>query len=147
MITVRMTWDGKRAVDAVIGAAWEGLVRAVVYYHTELLQALNTSAGPVRVKRTRNTVAGAKGSSYTIYTQPSKPGEPPHKRTGWLQGHVQYELDENLHMARAGLDADAIYGLFLELGTRFMHPRPWLLATLEKCFPQLQALARSGKVP
>ncbi len=35
--------------------------------------------------------------------------------------------------------------LFLELGTRFIEPRPWLLATLNKVRGQLQAIAGGGK--
>ena len=33
---------------------------------------------------------------------------------------------------RVGLVANAIYGLFLDLGTIKMEARPWLLATLQR---------------
>jgi hypothetical protein len=37
---------------------------------------------------------------------------------------------------------NAKYGVYLELGTkRGLLPRPWLIATLEKFFPQIQAQA------
>lgn len=76
--------------------------------------------------------------SVTIYPYPSKPGEPPRKRTGWLQRHVLMEFAEakagnqTLMASRTGVGRNAIYGLYLELGTRRVKPRPWLVATLLK---------------
>jgi hypothetical protein len=75
------------------------------------------------------------------YDTPSKPGEPPRKRTGWLQRNVLYELDEKTLSGRVGITRNARYGLYLELGTRRMAARPWLLATLQKVEKQLNAIA------
>lgn len=140
MIKITGNWHGEVA-EGVFDAAWEGVVRAVVFYWTQLQLALNVPNTGVRVKRTRG-----KGS-YTIYPNPSKPGEPPHKITGWLQRHVQYELNKGIFAARVGLQANAKYGVYLEIGTKFMAARPWLLATLKKVWSQMQVLARSGGTP
>lgn len=76
--------------------------------------------------------------SVTIYPYPSKPGEAPRKRTGWLQRHVLMEFAKNrvgnqeLMASRTGVGRNAIYGLYLELGTRNAKARPWLVATLLK---------------
>ncbi|MES2342323.1 MAG: hypothetical protein V4597_11640 [Pseudomonadota bacterium] len=141
----RLNWDGDRVVEAVLDAGWNGLVRAVVTYHAELLRVLSVPNAGKRMTRKRDTVAGKKGSTYTIYPNPSRPGEPPRKRTGWLQAHVRFELDQPARRGTAGVDLAALYGVFLELGTRNMDPRPWLLATLTRMLPQLRALAEGSK--
>ena len=121
MIRARLDWNDK-AGPQVIAAAWENLVRAVVTYHTLLLTTLNV-ANP------------------RPYKTSSKPDEPPRKRSGWLQSHTLYELDEGTHSARVGVATNAIYGVFLELGTRLMKARPWLLATLKKHWDRIAAIA------
>ncbi len=80
--------------------------------------------------------------SYTAYPSPSKPGEPPRKRTGWLARNVTYEVDGKNGVARVGLTANARYGIYLELGTSRMAARPWLLVTARKLAPQLEAIFR-----
>lgn len=122
----------------VVAASWKGLQRAVVFLWTSIQAALNTSANPQSVKRRG-------GGSRTVYTSPSKPGEPPHKRTGHLQRNVLYEFDEANKSAKVGVTQNAKYGMFLEVGTKRVAARPWLLATLNKVWAQLEALAGSEK--
>lgn len=129
MIKSDFEWNGDKAFNLVIEAGWEGIQRATVYFWQHVQQALNKPN--VRVKK--------KGGG-VVWTDSSKPGEPPRKRTGFLQGHVKYELDKKALASRVGLAANAKYGLFLEMGTKKMDARPWLLATLEKVMPQLRAL-------
>lgn len=100
-----------------------GLLRAVAHLHSRILQVLNVPNTGTRVRRSRGR------GSYTAYLNPSKPGEPPRKRTGWLQRNVVYDVDKQRLSARVGLTVNAKYGIYLELGTSRMHPRPWLLAT------------------
>lgn len=76
----------------------------------------------------------------TVYPYPSKPGEPPRKRTGWGQRHIVWDYDADKMEGRVGIAQNAIYMLFLELGTRFIKPRPWLVATLTKLMPELRVL-------
>lgn len=114
-------------------------MRAVVHYHNKLQESLNVSAGPRRVKRVRDTshtaMGGPVGSSYTVYDNPSKIGEPPHKRTGNLQRNVKYELDKKNGVARIGVTPSALYGIFHEL-----NGREWLLSTLRKELPAMRVL-------
>ena len=138
MIQSRLTWNGDDCQRQVIEASWEGLVYATNYYLDRLRDALNVSNPGVRMKRKRG-----KGS-YTIYPTPSKPGEPPRARTGYLKKNVMAEYDESILTTRVGVSVSAIYGLFLELGTKFVAARPWLLATLEKFLPQIRELAVGG---
>jgi hypothetical protein len=144
VIQSKLTWNGQQARQVVLDAGWDGLRRAVVFFWNTLINVLNVSNPGERVKRKRNTKAGVKGSTYTIYPHPSRPGEPPRARTAWLKGHVQYELEKETLSARVGVGLAARYGLYLELGTRKMAARPWLFSTLKKILPQLQILAGSG---
>jgi len=57
---------------------------------------------------------------------PAGPGEMPHKDTGRLRASIAHEVDEEV--GRVG--TNVIYGKFLETGTRFMPPHPYLVPTL-----------------
>lgn len=146
MIQSKLTWQGEVATKLVLDAGWDGIRRATVFFWNTLqTSVLNIPNPGERRRRKRNTRAGAKGSSYTTYPHSSRPGEPPRKRTGFLAGNVVYELDQAKLASRVGVLRNAIYGAYLELGTRKMRPRPWLFATLRKILPQLKAIAESGK--
>lgn len=61
--------------------------------------------------------------------QPSRPGEPPHVDTGRLRASITHEGPQpsdtgNEREVRVGTNVN--YGRFLEQGTRFIEPRPWL---------------------
>lgn len=62
------------------------------------------------------------------YLDPSKPGEYPKRRTGFLRNHIIYAVDPAELVAQWGISADpqAIYGKYLELGTARMQRRPWM---------------------
>ncbi len=125
MIQAKLSWNGPQAQKQVLAASWQALQRAVVYYHTKLLEALNVS-------------------NPRPYKMPSRLGEPPRKRTGYLQRNVLYELDEPALTARVGMSTNAKYGAYLEKGTKHLQRRPWLLATLDKFIHQTKALAEGG---
>lgn len=125
MITTRIIWQGEAAKVQVKAAAWTNLQKCVVTFHTMLLSALNV-ANP------------------RPYRTPSQPGEPPRKRTGHGQAGVQYELDEATLSGRVGVTKAVVYMLFLELGTRVMDARPWLLATLKRNLDRLSQIAGGG---
>ncbi len=140
---VKQTWHGEEVVAKLVATSWENLARATVYFWQRIQEALNTSAGPYSRKRVRTTPAGKKGSSYTDYHSPSGPNEPPHKRTGWGQRHVLYELDKVNLKARVGVSVNALYMAMHEAGIRGVK-RPWLLSTLDRHLEQIRALA-AGK--
>lgn len=131
MISSSYTWNDKAREEA-FEAGWEGIRRATAFFHGKLKQELNVANPRSRKKRQRG-----------VYTNTSRPGEPPHKRTGWLQRHVIFELDRKNLRSRVGLSVNAIYGLFLELGTRKMAARPWLMATLKKYWAEIRAQAEN----
>jgi DNA-binding Lrp family transcriptional regulator len=87
----------------------------------EYQRRVGVSAGPVSRRRRRTTTAGPKGSRYTAYTNPSKPGEYPHKRTGLGQMGITFApqtpedvLREGLRV-RLGVLQNAWYMRFLEV--------------------------------
>jgi hypothetical protein len=138
MIQSRFDWFGDECQRSIIEATWEGLVYATNCYLERLRDVLNVSNPGVRVKRKRG-----KGS-YTIYPTPSKPGEPPRARSGFLKKNTIAEYDQSILTTRVGVTVFAKYGLWLELGTKFMKARPWLMATLKKFLPQIRELAVGG---
>lgn len=135
---VTQHWHGDEIVAKIVAAGWEGLARATVYLWQQCVEALNVPNTGVSVKRRG-------GGSRTIYPHPSPPGEPPRKRTGWGQRHVQYELDRVSLKSRVGVGVNALYLAMHEAGIRGVK-RSWLLATLDRHLDTVRALAsgRSG---
>ena len=123
-----------------------GLKRAAVFYHARCRQAVNVANTGERRTRTRDTVAGAKGSGYTVYNKPSQPGEAPHKITGKGQSEIVWEHNDQPKRpaVRVGVKKGGMHMIFLEVGTKTIASRPWLLATLEKFWAMIGKLAATG---
>ena len=123
-----------------------GLKRAAVFYHARVRELVNRPNTGTRRKRKRATSAGGKGSGYTTYDNSSKPGEPPRKRTGHGQSQIVWEFngDTNAPAARVGVKENGLYMAYLELGTRRIAKRPWLLRALEQHKAMLGRLAATG---
>ncbi len=65
--------------------------------------------------------------------QASAPGEPPSGDTGYLGSHIGHRLE--VHDTVVGIvEANTNYSLYLELGTRYMKPRPFLRPALSAVF-------------
>ena len=64
-------------------------------------------------------------------TNPSKPGEAPRLRTGFGRSNVviNHKGGNNPH-ARIGVTRNGMYMFWLEIGTRKIARRPWLMKTL-----------------
>jgi hypothetical protein len=74
----------------------------------------------------------------------SAPGEPPRVETGKLRERVVVESVDPL--TRRVL-ASAPHGHFLEVGTRVMKPRPYLVKTLEELAAELDSDTITGAEP
>ena len=136
MIQATLVKHEEQALEMIKVSAWERLLRVIEFFWLQVQLALNVSAGPKYVRRQRNTVAGPGGSQYTIYTNPSKEGEPPHKRTGFGQRGTIYNLDKTAGWGRVGFLRNAWY-----MGWHEVNKRSSLLFTLNKCLAQLAAIA------
>jgi hypothetical protein len=128
MIEFRVTTDDS-AVKALKAAHVRAVARATVAFWEELQRVLNVP----------NTAIYRRGKP-AIYPNPSKPGEPPRKRTGWLANNVTYQFFDGGERSRVGITENALYGLFLEKGTLNLQPRPWLLVTAQRMAPALAAI-------
>ncbi len=124
MMTMKSKFNGPAAEAHVLHATWESLMRAVEFLWKELVTVVLAKTNP------------------RPYKTPSLPGEPPRLRTGWLRTHVVREYNPYTLEARVGVTKNAIYGLFLELGTSRMAARPWLLSTVMRLMPQMQAMVK-----
>jgi HK97 gp10 family phage protein len=70
--------------------------------------------------------AEIKRSISTPYPPASKPGKPPHRRTGRLKRSIKRFENKEMLIVRIGTDESAPYWRFLEAGTKFMAARPFL---------------------
>ena len=137
MATKLKVYD-RKFMKALQGATGEGLARATQHYHSELKREVNT---PNTGQRNRG-----KGGRYkkTTYPNPSKPGEPPRKRTGFGQRSIVREIDMKNIVARVGITAAGIYMFYLDQGTKHISRRPFILETLTKIRRVFIALLKTG---
>jgi HK97 gp10 family phage protein len=74
---------------------------------------------------------------------PSVPGDYPGKRSGNLRRNVTHEVDGDKLVGRWG--TNVIYGKHLELGTKYMGPRPWMTLTNSAMSGEVQRIM-SGRL-
>lgn len=140
MIKGSLNWNGDRSYQQIVDAGWSGIRRATEFYLQTLKTLVNTPNTGTRKKRVRTTAGGAKGSTYTVYDHPSKPGEYPRKVTGHGQAGLKREYDEKALASRVGVMANVKYMATLEL----FRNRKLLMATLKDYWDQLATLAGAG---
>lgn len=73
-----------------------------------------------------NFSTGGRAAPHTA----SAPGEPPASDTGFLMSSIRHVIavDETVY---ASIGSDLEYALYLELGTRYMEPRPFMRPALD----------------
>lgn len=130
-MAIRVKSNIKEFEKMLRNATLVGIKRAAIFYHAECRKAVNVPNTGESRKRVRDTTArggGPIGSQYTVYLKPSKPGEPPRKRTGFGQTKIVRETndDPDNPLARVGVSKAGIHMAYLELGTKRIAPRPWL---------------------
>lgn len=82
--------------------------------------------------------------SITVYPNPSKPGEPPRLRTGFGRRNIVINYNKNKGWVRVGIAENAVYMFYLEVGTRRVKRRPWLVNTLFKNKKMISLLIATG---
>lgn len=133
----KLEWHGDELERMLKKATAEGIVRAGEFYRDKCKELVSIPNTGVRVK-------GKDGRTRTIYPGPSKPGEPPRLRTGWGQRNIINDPDPKTITTRVGITKNAIYMIYLELGTRTIARRPWLLRTLQDNKQMIGLLAATG---
>ena len=139
-----MKWNGKKFEKFLRHTTADGLNRGGTFYHAKCQEVVGRPNTGVKVKVKRQAPGGNK-STRTIYPNPSKAGEPPRKRTGFGQRNIVKEFNREKMYVRVGVGANAFYMFLLEIGTRFIERRPWLVSTLKKHLDTIVNLMASGK--
>ena len=70
----------------------------------------------------------------------SKPGEPPNTDTGTAIKSIGFNIDDKRFKGEVGTDLK--YLKFLELGTKFIAARPWLIVALKSVRKELRLVFR-----
>lgn len=141
-------WNGNVFILQLEAATGRNLQRAGAVYMALCKKAVSVpNTGVTRIRK-RNTKAGRKGSQYTIYPHSSKEGEPPRVRTSFGRSMItmQYLPLKKDPRVRVGVRTNAKYMIFLELGTKRIAPRPWLVNTFMKNRKLIGAYA-AGAIP
>jgi hypothetical protein len=73
---------------------------------------------------------------------PSKPGEFPHVDTGKLRQGIHWEYIDDGRSMGVRIGTFFKYGLYLEVGTRHMAPRPYMRPTVMECRPTIARALR-----
>lgn len=138
-----MKWNGKKFEEQLRAATAEGLLRAGTFYHSKCRQVVSRPNTGKSVKVKRQTKGGNKRTQ-TIYPNPSKPGESPRLRTGFGRNNIVVNHDPKGRYARIGVTRNGMYMFWLEVGTRRIRRRPWLLKTLLENREVIGMLAATG---
>ena len=119
MAEVRLNWRGD-AVKAEYRRRTQRLIKLItIDTHNQIKKSINRQ-GPTKTNPTAS---------------PSRPGEPPKKRTGRLISSIGFRLKKNIGI----VGSSVVYSKFLELGTSKMAARPFFqpaLKNIEKRFRQ-----------
>lgn len=138
-----LKWHGDKFLAKLQSATAKGLMRAGQFYHTKCRLVASKPNTGVSVPVRRRTKGGNKRTR-TIYPNPSKPGEPPRLRTGFGRNNIVVNHNPGKPWTRVGVTKNGIYMFYLEVGTRRIARRPWLLRTLMENKEVIGKLAATG---
>lgn len=130
-------WDGDDYMAGLKAQLAINLEKAAIYLKGRVKEELNRSQPYERY-------VGENGVYYRGL-DPSLPGEPPKKITGFLQRSIAHEMRNEFAGPRAFVGTGVEYGLFLEIGTVKMLPRPFLRSTLDKEQATIAKIIQTGK--
>jgi hypothetical protein len=130
-MSVTIRWNGTMLLEQQRRRIQAAVLRAAVLLHTRARVLCSTPARREVRRRTRDTSAGRRGSTYTHYV-PSRPGQPPALRTGLGRSAITWSQVDDL-TARVGVRDNGVYMAYLETGTRRIARRPWLSRALDDC--------------
>jgi len=112
-------------------AVERAITRSTIRVKAEVDRLLNLQSGPF------------KGNPTAV---PSVPGEPPHKRWGTLGRSIEFETFRTADAFVGRVGTNLKYGLYLEIGTRTMRPRPYLRPAIDSQRSQIIAdITKAGK--
>lgn len=109
-------WKGRAFLDSARNEVEKAVARGGLRVQSEVIRLVTQQSGPTRT----NPAA-----------RPSLPGEPPHLRTGQLARSIDQETFRRGDEFTARVGTNLKKGFWLETGTRFMAPRPYLRPGLD----------------
>ena len=137
-MSTRIVWHGDKFKADLQAEQRRRLERAAMVVEREAKRLLGVSGTGTRSKS--GIVKAIKNARNRVYGAfPSMPGEPPHKQTGRLRASVAHEVIRKFNwVARVG--TNVLYGKHLQLGTKWIKPRPWLDVALNKTVSQVRMI-------
>jgi hypothetical protein len=149
-MTIRIQFHDDALKQNLMKAAAEGLKRAGVFFHSACVRVVN-KGNPYRHRvkfAPKQSAARGGQKTGTVYENRANEdaGQPPFKRTGFGQSNIVFEFNEDplAPAVRVGVRKNALYLIFLDLGTSRIRPRPWLLETYKQHETEIKRLALSG---
>lgn len=129
---------GVKQVNAKIGARIQA-------HSKQSLENLKTGALLIHSEAIKNLQTVSPGETETRYgpkrtVKVSKPGDSPNTDTSRAIKSIGFNIDEKRLKSEVGTNLK--YLKFLELGTKFIAARPWLITALKKVQPNLRVVFR-----
>ena len=133
-------WDGDNFMRAAIVVSVQQMETAATMVEKTVVDSFGTGASRRGVKHRRSK--GKKGT----YHRPSAPYFPPNIDTGDLKASIGHEVvgKWNVIDGFVGVGSMVKYGLFLELGTIKMKPRPFLRPALKNNHAKILHIFQKG---
>lgn len=125
--------DSTQEIEAILHDQIRGLLEQKAYEVENVAKRLVASGGG---GRTYTTIIFRKGGKLYSFGKRAKahtasaPGTPPATDTGRLLGSISHSVGEDGQGLYGRVTASAYYTLYLELGTRYAAPRPFLRPAL-----------------
>lgn len=121
---VRVEWKGPKVLRQLEAGMGRKLDQAAELLRSQVVRALR-----------KNQSTSGRGKS--LATHRSKPGEIPYVDSGHLSKSIFWRRSGKLTRQ---VGTPVLYGLFLQIGTRFMKPRPWLDVILKQNQSKIKAI-------
>lgn len=132
---------GVKQINAKLGAR-------ITAHSKQSLLNVKTATLLIHSEAVKNLQRVSPGETETRYgpkrtVKVSKPGDSPNTDTGTAIKNIGFNVDEQKNKGEVGTNLK--YLKFLELGTKFIAARPWLITALKKVQPDIRKVFR--KIP
>jgi HK97 gp10 family phage protein len=144
----KLIWYGDQVKAAISKEMHRRIVACCTVVGNKARELVSIAGTTQRIATTKKTVRFKEDGQWKtekrtfrkkskVYgSNPSDPGEPPHKQWDHLRRSIAAECYDLV--GRVGTNLR--YGRYLELGTRKMAPRPWLRRALNECRDEMRKI-------
>lgn len=140
---VQLRWHGKEFERFTDEAMFHGIRVATADLQRIAKKKASIANTGVSMTRKRDTTRGSKGSTYTVYPNPSSPGESPRMRTRQGQASIQKGTDRKRIAGRVGFMRSAMYMAMWEVGIKGVQ-RPTIVPATRNNIGRLSQSFRRG---